>query len=381
MKWVFRGVSLSLVGGYSPVEMGKYDEMMKLLFRIKLLSAIALLIASCSSGERAKDDTSKRPQKNQSETAAPPSFEGATEPGKISSSLPSIPGLTPGVNAEARRKQATPRRSDPFAVLPTNPVIVRPNQGNSALLASEIGFKPGSKTDLCGKVPKTIAKYEVIPPSPPEPPRPPAPNQARAVLISGVVDLPGQSIAIVQAPGEKSSRRVSQGDKLSNGKVTVKSINTNSQPPSVILEQYGVKVARRVGQPAQPPIETPSTNTSRSALSGKVLIDPKKPDTYTEANGLVLTTLNFSGSSASSGIEGTFCNNTANPIVVTAIKLQFEDASSGNIKGSGNFSLGSQESGYRLNPGQKADFSAKASGQRLSDITPGNTKIILLSWS
>ena len=126
--------------------------------------------------------------------------------------------------------------------------------------------------------------------------------------------LPSQSIAIVQAPGEKSSRRVSQGDKLSNGKVTVKSINTSSQPPTVILEQYGVKVTRRVGQPPQPPIEGPQTNT-KEALSGKVLIDPKRPDTYTEANGLVLTTLNFSGSSASGRIEGTFCNNTANPIL------------------------------------------------------------------
>ena len=377
---MFRGVNPSLVGGYSPVEVGKHDEMMKLLFQIKLLSAIALLIASCSSGKRAGDDTSKRPQTNQSETAVPPSFEGATEPGKISASLPPIPGLTPGVNAEARLKQATPRRSDPFAVLPATPIIVRPNQGNSALLASEIGFKPGSNTDLCGRVPKTVAKYKTISPSPSEPPQPPAPNQARAVLISGVVDLPSQSIAIVQAPGEKSSRRVSQGDKLSNGKVTVKSINTSSQPPTVILEQYGVKVARRVGQPAQTPIETPK-NTASSALSGKVLIDPKKPDTYTEANGLVLTTLNFSVSSTSSRIKGTFCNNTANPINVTAIKLQFEDASSGNIKGSGNFNLGSQESGYRLNSGQKADFSGSASGQRLSDITPGNTKVILLSWS
>ena len=241
-------------------------------------------------------------------------------------------------------------------------------------------FKPGSKTTLCGEVPKTIAKYEIIAPSPPQPPRPPAPNQARAVLISGVVDLPDQPIAIVQAPGEKSSRRVSQGDKLSNGKVTVKSIDSNSQPPTVVLEQYGVKVSRRVGQPAQPPIEEPKTDP-KTGLTGKVLIDPKRPDTYTEANGLVLTTLNFSGSSASSRIEGTFCNNTADPINVSAIRLQFEDASSGNIKGSGNFTLGSGESGYRLNPGQKADFSGSATGQRLSDIAPGNTKVILLSWS
>ena len=110
------------------------------------------------------DDTSKRPQKSQAETADPATFDGATKPGTLSSRLPSIPGLTPGVNAEARRKQVTQRRSDPFAILPTNPAIIRPDQGNEALLASEIGFKPGSKTTLCGEVPKTIAKYEIIPP-------------------------------------------------------------------------------------------------------------------------------------------------------------------------------------------------------------------------
>ena len=137
---MFRGVNLSLISGYLPIRDGKYDEMMKLLFRIKLLSAIALLIASCSSGERTDIDTSKSPQENQAETSKPTSFEGATETGKISSNLPSVPGLTPGVNAEARRKQVAQRRPDPFAVLPTNPAIIRPGQGNEALLASEIGF-------------------------------------------------------------------------------------------------------------------------------------------------------------------------------------------------------------------------------------------------
>ena len=109
-------------------------------------------------GERTSDDTSKRPQKSPAETADPAPFDEATKPGTLSSRLPSIPGLTPGVNAEARRKQVTQRRSDPFAILPTNPAIIRPDQGNEALLASELVLNQVVKQLLCGEVPKNYCE-------------------------------------------------------------------------------------------------------------------------------------------------------------------------------------------------------------------------------
>jgi hypothetical protein len=83
----------------------------------------------------------------------------------------------------------------------------------------------------------------------------PEPNLAKAVEVTGVITVGGITQAIVKAPNEPTSRHVIVGQRLSNGQVLVKRIESNSgSDPIVILEENGVEVARAVGdKPAAGP--------------------------------------------------------------------------------------------------------------------------------
>ncbi len=84
----------------------------------------------------------------------------------------------------------------------------------------------------------------------------PQPDLARAVRVTGVVQIGGEMRAIVEPPNE-NSRYVRVGDSLANGQVLVKRIDVNAGPePVVILEQFGVEVARPVGDGAGADNET-----------------------------------------------------------------------------------------------------------------------------
>jgi hypothetical protein len=62
-----------------------------------------------------------------------------------------------------------------------------------------------------------------------------------------VIEVGGVTNAIVKEPNAPS-RYVRVGQRLSNGQVLVKRIEVDRGPePVVILEQFGVEVARRVG--------------------------------------------------------------------------------------------------------------------------------------
>lgn len=99
-------------------------------------------------------------------------------------------------------------------------------------------------------------------------PPPPQPKFAQAVLVSGVVQVGNQPQAIIKVPSEPTSRYVQAGQRLASG-VLVKRIEMNEgSEPVVILEQYGIEVARMVGEvptnASQP--ATASTENSVSAL-------------------------------------------------------------------------------------------------------------------
>lgn len=107
------------------------------------------------------------------------------------------------------------------------------------------GSQPGQTAKLAppGAAPKIV----------PELPKLPEPTQAQGVQVTGVVEVGGVQMAIVKVPNEPD-RYVREGQRIANGQVLVKRIETNRGPnPVVILEQYGVEVARGVG-------ETPSTS-------------------------------------------------------------------------------------------------------------------------
>ena len=78
---------------------------------------------------------------------------------------------------------------------------------------------------------------------------PPDTKAAEGTKITGTVEISGTIYAIIDAFGESTSRYVRAGQMISNGKVLVKRIDTNAEPPIVVLQQNGVEVLRPVGAP------------------------------------------------------------------------------------------------------------------------------------
>ena len=77
---------------------------------------------------------------------------------------------------------------------------------------------------------------------------PPKPELA-GVKVTGVVIIAGTPRAIVEAPGEPTSRTVGIGDSLSNGQLFVKDIDaSNSAEPVVIFRQGDVEFSVAVGR-------------------------------------------------------------------------------------------------------------------------------------
>jgi hypothetical protein len=74
------------------------------------------------------------------------------------------------------------------------------------------------------------------------------------VNVSGVVQIGSTIYAIVDAPDEPSSRYVQVGQRLSNGEILVRRIDFNGSDSSVILEQAGMQVVRRVGDVPVAPV-------------------------------------------------------------------------------------------------------------------------------
>ncbi len=87
------------------------------------------------------------------------------------------------------------------------------------------------------------------------------PELARGVVVTGVVAIGSEPQAIIKVPTEPTSRYVQAGDRLSNG-VLVKRIEMNSgSEPVVIFEQFGIEVARMVGEGAAAPATTASADS------------------------------------------------------------------------------------------------------------------------
>ena len=125
------------------------------------------------------------------------------------------------------------------------------NRGSSASGAS--GSSAGSNAASSSSAQQQQTRPEVAAPrqvtsSLPEIaalPEIPQPTTARAVRVSGVIDIGGAPYAIVQAPDEVE-RYVRQGERIAGGSVIVKRIDTSALEPRVILVENGIEVERFV---------------------------------------------------------------------------------------------------------------------------------------
>ncbi len=170
------------------------------------------------------------------------------------------------INANSKQSR------DPFTSTVINPVPKL-----ETLLA-----KPKEPPNLrAAVVVRTSTRSTFIAPPPP----PPDTKAAEGTKVTGTIEVSGTIYAIVSAFGEPSSRYVKAGQLISNGKVLVKRIDTNAEPPIVVLQQNGVEVLRPVGAPvvaakdgssSQPVVApAPTTSAPQPTIAPFTLIPPQ----------------------------------------------------------------------------------------------------------
>lgn len=207
----------------------------------------------------------------------------ARSPQATTPRTPRTPQPTPGQTARQTPAQAPPRtaqapgqtaRQAPAQAPPQLPVPPRPPQIPDLTVAQvpSLPELPPITEPLPQwrdpNAPLTPPPTAVAPATPVLPP-PPSIEIAKAISVTGVMQVGDQTRVILKAPTEPTSRYVSVGQTIANGQVLVKRVKFNvGSEPIVIFEQNGVEVAVEVGtfeqtdeqqnliQPSEPSINT-----------------------------------------------------------------------------------------------------------------------------
>ncbi|MGK7959325.1 hypothetical protein [Crocosphaera sp.] len=369
--------------------------MIKKVPSMLLLSYMALTLGGCGLFERFQQSSEEPPV---AESPQPPEenpdevFE-ATTPAPSTIQPPAAGGLIPSTTPSERRQNIQPGRDNPFAVIPVQPVIRQKTTPDGIADPEKL-----CKLDEVKNPPITVAQgpgtatpISDVGLPPLLDPVLPIPNEARGVVVSGVMQLNGRSVAIVKAPNENVARQVTVGASLSNGQVRVKAINVSSARPYIVLEQYGLEIPRGVGEPAEEPVTPPTLpdGTPQPVAAAPSLPAPG-PDGFGTIKNVTLLTLNIGevtvgekGTKPQLKASGTICNEGFSSVAVKEIKLQVEDKTTGEILDSFTVPLGRDDRGnpitVSMEPGQKAIFDQNI--PKLRDREPGNVSIKLIDWS
>lgn len=178
---------------------------------------------------------------------SPEAFSEPTVSGNPPPPPTSIPSdLIASTSSNSRVQQIQGKGSDPFAPLSVVPVVTIPPAPPSSPVAVVPSSPSATAPNVPGRPGATASPSATPTPVPPPPPRT---TEAKAVAVTGVVNVGSQVFAIVQAPNEPTSRYVQAGQSLSNGQVLVKRIDVNSAEPVVVLVQNGVEIVKTVGSP------------------------------------------------------------------------------------------------------------------------------------
>jgi hypothetical protein len=224
------------------------------------LSLLSGLMGGCNllgGGDSGDVAVQPSPQPNASQPFPSPSVPATlNSPGKIA--------LTRPTNPDDRLRVIKSGRNDPFGLL----VAPQPS-GGTASNSSSTSENPAPKQAGNGKtsgpsrstrtVVSSLGKTSKLgasgkPSGTPGSgsfslPELPAKPEMASVKVTGVIQVAGSPRAIIQAPGEPTSRTVSIGDSLANGKVYVKNIDmSNLAEPVVIFQQGDLEFAVAVGR-------------------------------------------------------------------------------------------------------------------------------------
>ena len=233
-------------------------------FPIVCVAIVIVAMTGCTS-ESTPDATAPTPTETPA-VQSPPKAQSFNNP-VVSNKQTSVnafgnPNLIQSTNPTQREQIALKGRNDPFAQiidLKTSavPITITPKTvpaipplPTSKVPITTINSPKKSKPPA----PLTPVLPKVMPPVVPVPslesvlPPPPEPDLARGVIVTGVVLVGQQPQAIIKVPSEVTSRYVQAGQRLSDD-LLVKRIEMNEgSNPIVILEQYGIEVARMVGE-------------------------------------------------------------------------------------------------------------------------------------
>lgn len=264
---------------------------------IAFVGMLAVTMAGCGSGsEESSNNTPGAPAVVKTQPVAesfdkPPMV--AQNPEKSVISSPSV--LIQPTNPNERAKQVEKGRTDPFADILVSPISRVPTTPTTPRPVPRIPSLPVARPPQPVAVRPKPPIPEIPSPSQESPlPLPPdstsepdfplqEPDLAKGIAVSGVVQIGSETLAIVQVPNEGTSRYVREGQLLSNGQVLVKRIEVNQGPaPIVVLEQYGIEVAKAVGEEAvnQAETDTPSAAVpvTPSPASGEELVNSTPVD-------------------------------------------------------------------------------------------------------
>jgi hypothetical protein len=234
--------------------------MRQLLF-LSLLGVLTSLTVSCGTSSSESSSTEPEPTPPAVATPAPEvpnPVEAAKEDAKVATTSKTTTGLLPSTNPDARR-QTIPagKRTDPFSGISVSPEITlpkptpSPQSPNSTSSSSGASGASSPQPPASGAIPSGTTGASRPGGIPKAPPAAPSTDLAKAVEVTGVVQLGSMIQAIVKAPNEPSSRNVQAGERLSNGQVLIKRIDVGAGGnPIVVLEQNGVEVIKNLADEA-----------------------------------------------------------------------------------------------------------------------------------
>ncbi|GAA6618665.1 hypothetical protein [Scytonema sp. NUACC26] len=187
--------------------------------------------------------------------------------------ITSYPEIRPGVERVVGGQRTVPRLLPPLyssrnqrGAIKNTKFQTNPNVAKKKILKTPQKRKINTRAIAKLKPPTTRVLPKVLPQVVPNPgltamaPPPPQPELARAVVVTGVVLIGREPQAIIKVPTEPTSRYVQAGQRLANG-VLIKRIEMNEgSEPVVILEQYGMEVAKMVGEGVEKDKQAPTAS-------------------------------------------------------------------------------------------------------------------------
>ncbi|MDV3347533.1 hypothetical protein D0962_05385 [Leptolyngbyaceae cyanobacterium CCMR0082] len=251
------------------------------LLLVLLITTGAISLSGCGFFNRNSDDVAEDPATPTEQTTQPvetsegelPDIPGGEDSGNVvavSENSPTIVArdLIQSTDPNERAIGVERTRNDPFAeltipLIPPEPILPEDDGTTATNAGTETGrtvaagpgtVGPGSnnpqqRPDLAEQRRVESGRAEIA-----ALPEIPQPTTARAVRVSGVIQIGGSPYAIVKAPNE-IERYVRQGERIAGGSVVVKRIDTGSAEPRVILVENGIEVERFVTSTEEAPVE------------------------------------------------------------------------------------------------------------------------------